>query len=153
MITYGFSPFYTDGYWLPVKDGDRRALALFKRHYSFHEYKDGRQRNLFVGPGFKIVLMTFNCDALFIWRKFRSMDHQEGINCSVFRNEGKLLSSHLIIEAMAIAWERWQGQRLYTYVNAEKIKSANPGYCFKLAGWRVCGETAVNKLLILECCP
>ncbi len=150
MITYGYSPFYTDGYWLPIKDGDRRALALYNRHYSAYQYRDGRSRNLFVGPGYKTVLMTFNCDALFVWRKFKSDDDQEGVYCQIFRNEGRLLSSHLIIEAMAIASERWQGERLYTYVDPKKIKSINPGYCFKLAGWQVCGETKIHKLIILE---
>jgi hypothetical protein len=26
--------------------------------------------------------------------------------------------------------------RMYTYVNPAKIRSINPGYCFKQAGWR-----------------
>jgi hypothetical protein len=41
---------------------------------------------------------------------------------------------------------------LYTYVNGRKVKSANPGYCFKRAGWRTCGKTA-GGLIILEKTP
>lgn len=67
-----------DGYWLSISDGDPRGLALYKRHYSYRAYKDGRKPKLFVGPGQKMVLMTINCDALFVWRKFISMDHQGG---------------------------------------------------------------------------
>jgi hypothetical protein len=26
----------------------------------------------------------------------------------------------------------------------------NPGYCFKMAGWTVCGITKVHKLIIME---
>jgi len=146
------SPFVTDGYWLGVPDGDRRALALYKRHYTYREYKDGRNRTIFVGPGEKMVLLTFQCDALFVWRKFISLDHQEGANCAVFRNESSILSSTLILEAMDMAWRRWPGERLYTYVNGGKVASGNPGYCFKCAGWSVCGTTK-GGLVVLDVRP
>ena len=48
------------------------------------------------------------------------------------------------------AWKRWPGERLYTYVDPKKIKSTNPGYCFKVCGWRKCGVTKHRKLHILE---
>lgn len=146
------SPF-AEGYWLSIKDGDARGRALFQRHYSYRPYADGRKPSLFVGPGEKLVLMTFNCDALFIWRKFVSGDGQEGVNCSVFRNESPILSSVLIAEAEELAWARWPGERLYTYVNPRAIQSSNPGYCFKVAGWRRCGLTKHNRLVILEKLP
>jgi|SRR5579864_2965910 len=138
------------GHWLTVKDGDRRALALFHRHYSYRAYKDGRKPLLFTGPGEKMVLLTTYADALFVWRKFKSLNNQSGVNCAVFRNESPILSSVLILEAMDLAWQRWPGERLYTYVNQRKIKSVNPGYCFKLAGWSLCGYTKSNHLAILE---
>jgi hypothetical protein len=147
------------GYWMPAKDGDLRALALYRRHYSYYEYADGRRRpgspnwTLIAGPGEKMVLLTSRADALFVWRKFISMNDQDGVNCAVFRNEGDVLSSALIREAMQLAWRRWPGERLYTYVDPAKVKSVNPGYCFKMAGWKACGETKVNDLLILECYP
>lgn len=144
------SPLVDSGYWLGAKDADKRALALYERHYSAYQYRDGRKRTCFIGPGQKMVLMTFNCDALFVWRKFISDDGQKGIYCAVFRNESPILSSVLIIEAMGLARVRWGNERLYTYVNPRLIKSNNPGYCFKKAGWKVCGETKVNKLIILE---
>lgn len=139
--------------WYPTKDGDPRALALYERHYSAHQYKDGRKRRLFVGPGQKMVLLTADCRALFVWRKFVSGDGQEGVNCAVFRNEGPLLSSDLIREACHWAEQRWPGQRQYTYVKGSAVKSVNPGYCFKLAGFAKCGVTKWNKLLILERYP
>jgi hypothetical protein len=135
--------------WLPVKDGDPRALAIVRRHYSWRNYRDGRLRRLFVGPGEKMVLLTPGSDAVFVWRKFISGDGQQGINCAAFRNEGLVLSSDLIRQACELARQRWPGERLYTYVNPRKIKSANPGCCFLKAGWRRCGVTK-RGLLILE---
>jgi hypothetical protein len=146
------SPLSVGGHWLGVSDGDARARDLFKRHYSYRAYKDGRKPKLFVGPGEKMVLMTVNCDALFVWRKFISRNNQQGVNCAIFRNESSIRASDLIREAMELAWKRWPGERLYTYVNAKKIRSTNPGYCYKMAGWQVCGETK-GGLLILEALP
>ena len=54
----------TEGLWIPVKDGDRRAIAIYQRHYSARRYRDGRKRKLFMGPGEKLALMTPRCDAL-----------------------------------------------------------------------------------------
>lgn len=151
---------FLDCYWLPAKDGDERATALYRRHYSFCGYKDGRlsdtsngNRWLIAGPGQKLLLMTTGCDALFVWRKFIDKSGQVGVNCAVFRNESGILSSVLILEAEEWAWQRWPGSRLYTYVNAGKIASANPGYCFKRAGWHTCGVTKSRKLVILEKLP
>jgi hypothetical protein len=139
--------------WFAVKDGNITARDLFNRHYSRHFYKDGRKPKLFVGPGEKMVLVTSDGRALFIWRKFISDNGQQGINCAVFRNESEYLSSELILEAEQLAWDRWPGERLYTYVNPQKIRSKNPGYCFKMAGWKVCGRTKAKNLVILEKLP
>lgn len=140
------------GRWFEYKDGNGRALELYERHYSAYKYADGRKRELFCGPGEKMVLLTQKQDALFAWRKFIDGSGQRGVNCAVFRNEGTELSSELILEAMAAAWLRWPGERLYTYVNPEEIKSKNPGYCFIKAGWTRCGRTK-GGLVILEALP
>lgn len=137
------------GLWMPAKDGDARARWLFRRHYSYRPYRDHRNPRLFCGPGEKMVLLTVNCDALFVWRRFIDASGQQGINCAVFRNESPHLASALIREAMTLAWRRWPGERFYTYVDPRKVKSSNPGYCFKMAGWRKCGETK-SGLTILE---
>ena len=126
---------FDDGVWRRALDGDPEGLAIYGRHYSARTYRDGRRRKLFVGPGEKLVLVSFDGLALFVWRSFRDDSGEEGINCAVFRNEGAGRSSDLIREAAAIAWSRWPGERLYTYVDASKIASTNPGYCFLAAGW------------------
>jgi hypothetical protein len=86
---------------------------------------------------------------MFVWRRFIDGSGQLGINCAVFRNEGPALSSLLVRQADAIADHVWPGERHYTYVNPQSVRSTNPGYCFLAAGWRRCGRTK-GGLLILE---
>jgi hypothetical protein len=148
--------------WLRCRDANPSARAIFVRHYSYRPYRDGRKPLKFVGPGQYVALITPHADALFVWRKFISGDDQQGVNCAVFRNEGGIRSRELITEASRIAWERWPGERLYTYVNPRKLSVRRwhgtkrpycpwpPGRCFIEAGWRKCGVTKHNKLIILE---
>ncbi len=130
--------------------GTITCREFYDSHYSRYRYADGRTPKLFVGPGTKLVLITENADALWVWRKFIDASGQVGVNNAVFRNEGGTLSSALILDAEQVAWRKWPGERLYTYVNPKGIKSTNPGACYKAAGWRVCGITKWNKLIILE---
>ena len=140
------------GQWIAIEETDPRGRALYERHYSTHRYRDHRRITRFVGPGEPMVLLTPESDALFVWRKFIDASGQRGINCAIFRNEGPRLSSALIFEADDLAWQKWPGERLYTYVNAGKIRSTNPGYCFIKAGWQRCGFTK-GGLIVLECYP
>lgn len=147
-------PFLFGDGWLPVWDGNQTAAALYDRHYSRNPRCVGDPR--VAGPGEKLVLLTPCARALFVWRVFISKDPTAAagdVNCAIFRNEGAGLASDLIRAAMALAWERWPGRRLYTYVNPRRVRSSNPGFCFKAAGWRVCGTTKTRRLIILEALP
>ena len=138
--------------WWITKDADAKCRELYERHYSSAKTRSARQNRQpkkFVGPGECICLRTWEGDAFFVWRRFIDASGQKGVNCAVFRNESKHLSSDLIRQADAIADFCWPSLRHYTYVNARRIKSVNPGFCFKAAGWRVCGETK-GGLIILE---
>ena len=140
--------------WCAATQTDLDAIRLYRRHYSCRRYRDGREnlrRAGFVGIGEKMVLITAKSDALFVWRYAKCGDKngQQGVNCSIFRNEGTYKSSDLIREAVELAQKRWPGKRLYTYVNGAKIRSSNPGCCFFKAGWRRCGVTK-KGLTILE---
>ena len=148
----------TEGPWVELKDGDDTVRSIFDRHYSRQRYRDGRRPILFVGPGEKIVLMTADARAIFVWRKFvddcidgRSGQRQEGVNCAVFRREGGAAqASALILAAEEIAWSKWPSERFYTYGDARKVRpKRDPGRCFRRAGWRPCGYTK-SGLLILE---
>lgn len=146
----------TGGYWIATHDGDPAAFEIFKRHYSYHCYRDSRRvnsrnRKLIIGPGQKMVLILPNHKALFAWRKFIDASGQTGVNCSVFRNESDILSSTLILEAEILAWKVWPGERLYTYVNGSVVHG--DGNCFKHAGWRKLNKRTKSGLIILEKLP
>lgn len=136
--------------WWLTKDGDADCLDMYERHYSRYQYKDGRVRKLFMGPGEKVVLRTKAADAVFAWRYFHDDSGQEGINCAVFRNESPAQSSELIRQADAIADCLWPDSRHYTYVDPKKVRSKNPGFCFLAAGWRRCKERTKSGLIVLE---
>ena len=137
--------------WQLRKDGDDAGRRLYERHYSADKKKRRRKPSkLFVGPGEKLVLLTAAGDALFAWRVERyRYDGMYGVNCTVFRNESDVLSSQLVLEAEA--WARWRWPhlaRLFTYVSAPHVRSANPGYCFKMAGWRKVGDGKEGKVVL-----
>ena len=142
--------------WWLTKDGDAACVALYERHYSAYRYANQRVRRLFCGPGEKVVLRTLDGAAFFVWRRFkdacldvRTDAPQSGVNCAAFRNKGARRSSDLIRQADAIADCLWPDCRHYTYVDARRVKSTNPGYCFFCAGWARCGVTK-SGLLVLE---
>lgn len=138
-------------FWRQSRDGDPLGLVLHRRHYSRRRYADGRDPALFVGPGEKLVLIAHDDDALFVWRRFIDASGQQGINCAIFRNESPHLASAMILDAESWARDRWPGERFYTYVNPRRIRSSNPGYCFKRAGWTRCGMTRGRRpLVVLE---
>lgn len=112
-----------------------------------------RASRQFVGPGNKFVLRTWDCDALFVWRKFLDDSGQTGVNCAVFRNESPHLASELIRQADAIADHCWPGERHYTYVDAASVRSTNPGCCFKMAGWQFGGVTQGGLLIFAREAP
>lgn len=141
-----------DRVWIEVREGNRTAISIFDRHYTSKRAHLRKQAQI-LGPGTKLLLLTPDARALFAWRKFKSDDGQRGVCCAVFRNEGAGLSSDLIKAADAIAFDRWPGQRHYTYVDARRIRSTNPGYCFLKAGWQRCGVTKKKRLIILERLP
>jgi hypothetical protein len=134
--------------WYLTKDGDKSCMELFRRHYSFKPYKDGRETKQFVGPGETIVLRTERADAAFVWRNFIDDSGQIGINCAFFRNEGPHRASELIRQADAIADHVWPSQRHYTFVDEKKVRGTCPGYCFIRAGWKRCGKTLSGKLIL-----
>lgn len=129
--------FYT---WYEVSRRDPRAVGLYSRHYS--SKKNGKTVRDWLdfgitAPGESIVLMTADASALFVWLKQKYVENdQTGVNCAVFRNEGSRLSSELILEAETVAWQRWEGERLYTYVDGRAVRrKRDPGRCFRKAGW------------------
>lgn len=124
--------------WTVRHKSDPAALALADRHYSRRSPGTGQ-----VGPpGRKLVLVT-PCERA-VWlthypKPELALDELDAYRCSIFRNEGAGLSSELIEAAMLLSEERWGAPPAgwVTWVDTRHVESANPGYCFKMAGWQL----------------
>ena len=137
--------------WLPVSDHDTELRRLADRHYS----RKTKGAAKYIGPGEYLALITPDGKAGFIWRKTNielRMDGQEGIECTLFRNEAPelYLSSNLILEAEKLALQKWpDATRFFTYVDPRKVRSSYPGYTFIRAGYKRIGMNKSGKLIIL----
>ena len=128
-------------------DDEMRQLA--DRHYS-RRTVGARQ---FTFSGRKLILRDAAGLVLFAWYypdPAMRFDGQVGYNNAIFRNESDRLASDIILEAEAAAFEKWGPNRLYTYIDADKVRSPNPGYCFKMAGWKYVGLSKGGKHLLTK---
>lgn len=147
-------PSESPGRWLVVGKFDRAAARLADRHYS--RRKVGSPQ--FMPPGQTLVLRTSDDAAVFGWWRphpgsgLQSMNGLDGWTCTIFRNEGPSLSSALILEAERILLERHEcgPDGLLTYVWDARVRSVNPGACFKAAGWRRAGRSADGRKTLLQ---
>jgi hypothetical protein len=128
---------------------DAECSELADRHYS-RRTVGARQ---FLYSGRKLVLRDAAGLVLFGWvwpDESMRMDNQKGYNCAIFRNESTRRASDIILEAEAMAFAKWGPNRIYTYVDGGKIKSVNPGYCFKKAGWARIGASKSGLTLLAK---
>lgn len=141
---------------------DPEMAALADRHYS-RRTVGARQ---FMVSGRKIVIRNTEGTLLFGWvwnYDGLRFDDQTGFCCAIFRNESARLSSDVIREAEEIALQKWGGHRMFTYVNAAKLRTRKkrgaeycpwpPGRCFIEAGWKPAGmsKTGLHRLVKDEC--
>ena len=77
--------------------------------------------------------------------------------CSAFRNEGAALSSDLITQAVSATRHVFGAPPalgFITFVDRGKTRAKrDPGYCYKMAGWRPCGRTKTRRLHALQLLP
>jgi hypothetical protein len=140
------------GPWIVTHKGDRSCRLLADRHYS----RQHPGHPMFTRPGHNLTLRTAAGDAVWVtWSGVRD----DGINaweCTIFRNESSHISSEMIRAAVGATLSEW-GQPppdgIITYVDATKVRSANPGYCFKSAGWKRIGKSKHRGLILLQCNP
>ena len=125
--------------WQHISKRYAKAAALADRHYS--RRKIGSPQ--FMPPGQTLVL--WQPGALFGWWRphpdsgIIAMNKLDGWTCTIFRNEGAGLSSQLILEAELALADTGLGcgpDGMLTYVWPARIRSENPGCCFKKAGWK-----------------
>jgi hypothetical protein len=126
--------------WELTHKADKRGAALADRHYSRRTVGSPQ----FMPPGDTIVLVT--PDGLAVWGWWRphprsgivAMNGLDGWTCSIFRNEGPHLSSDLVLAAETALVESGRGcgpDGMLTYVWDKRVRSTNPGACYKHAGW------------------
>jgi hypothetical protein len=126
---------------------DSACAALADKHYS----RQTHGSNQFMPPGRTLVLRDEAGSVVFGWlHQQKRDDGQAGYNCTIFRNESERLSSEIILEAEEIVRELWGPSRLFTYVDGKRVRSGNPGYCFKQAGWSLCGKSQKRGKLLFE---
>jgi len=135
--------------WIVVSKGDIRARGIADRHYS--RQKVGSPQ--FTRPGNNLVLLLQDCSALWVsWKTAdgikRMDDAGQVYECTIFHNDGNILSSELISTAVSLTEKVWGKPKdgWITYVADNKIKSVNPGYCFLMAGWKRNGRNKKGNL-------
>ncbi len=147
--------FQDDMPWLQVDKFDEGSCRLADRHYS--RRKVGSPQ--FMPPGQTIVLATPERDAVFGWWRphpdsgIEAMNGLDGWTCTIFRNESQRRSSALVLAAERALRDTGHSvgpDGLLTYVWDSKIKSVNPGYCFKVAGWKAVGRSADGRKTLLQ---
>lgn len=122
------------------------AAALADRHYSREKIGSPQVG----GPGYAIILVTpderavwiskRHDEALFEGRRSRTTaDGFRGYRCAMFRNESGQVASDLIRAAVELTEREWglSPHGWMTYVDRTRVRSVNPGYCFKRAGWEL----------------
>jgi hypothetical protein len=128
---------------------DPEMLALSANHYS----RSNLAAKKLGGPARSLMLRNTTGTVLFLWQwplEGMRWDGQNGYNCVMFRNESERRSSEIILEAEQIALGKWGQNRFYTYVDPRKVKSPNPGYCFKIAGYKFVRTTPNGKHLLAK---
>lgn len=111
-------------------------------------------------PGQTIVLLEKHTErAVFGWWRpdpasgLRAMNNLDGWTCTIFRNESTVRSSDLIKDAERVFEELALDigpDGLLTYVWDKRVRSTNPGFCFKCAGWRAIGRSADRRKTLLQ---
>ena len=126
--------------WIVTHKFDPRCAKLADGHYSRRTVGSPQ----FMPPGETLILVTEAADACWGWWRphprsgIVAMNGLDGWTCTLFRNTGPIPSSELVLEAEAILRDSGRGcgpSGLLTYVFDAKVRSTNPGWCYKVAGW------------------
>lgn len=133
-------------HWLLSESGayDRTGARLADGHYS--RRSPGSPQ--FMPPGQRECLVTRDGLSTWGWHRphpraqLRSLNGLDGWTCTIFRRTGGPLASELVLDAeLAIGALGYDcgPDGFITYVWDEKVRSTNPGCCYKKAGWHTAG--------------
>jgi hypothetical protein len=136
-----------DGRWRETDEQDREARGLFARHASSI---GGAKRRLSRLTG-QLTLVTHQGDALAVFRRaFNRSLGKHAIDVVAFRNEGHFRSASLLREAIEL-WvrPRWSAEPLIACVHGQRLVATNPGYPFRLTGFRRLPVETDNRILLM----
>jgi hypothetical protein len=141
--------------WQRITKFDPRGAAIADKHYN--RRKVGSPQ--WMPPGETLNFLTGDGRALWGWWRphpdsgIKAMNNLDGWTCTIFRNVGDVKSSLLILRAETALRDSDRGcgpDGMLTYVWDKRVASANPGYCFKMAGWKPIGRSADDKKTLLQ---
>lgn len=141
-------------HWFKSHRADPAARKIADRHYN--RQKPGTPQ--FVPPGRCLVLKTPTAFWVTSWPFAEYVRHAwpRAWICSAFRNEGKVLSSVLIRQALAVSRWKWPEVPelgMVTFVDRSKVRSTNPGSCYLHAGFTRLREKTKGGLIVLQMLP
>jgi site-specific DNA-cytosine methylase len=154
MLRAGWRPPAPDNPWYRVSKEDARCRALADKHYS----RQTIGHPMWTRPGYNFVLRAEveGGEAVFCWWRpkweagIERKDKMRALECTIFRNESRRLSSELIRRAVDALWtpaarddlslDRPGDLLLITGVDADatadrRSSRSSPGECFLRAGW------------------
>ncbi len=137
------------GRWAITDKGDDRARLLAEDHYTrqtpgARSFTRNGQNLVFLTPDLRALWVTFRPTP----GKATRSDKLDAWECALFRNVGPFLSSELIIDAVLLSMALWgplPKDGFITFVKPECVRSSNPGYCYKRAGWTSFGTAVDGK--------
>ena len=141
-------------HWSISHRADPHARKIADRHYN----RQSPGTPQFVPPGRCLVLRTSTAFWITSWPFAEYVRHAwpGAMVCSAFRNEGNVQSSALIRDALAATAWKWPeipALGMVTFVNTARVRpKQHPGYCFRMAGFEPCGQTA-GGLVALRIAP
>lgn len=162
--------------WILSSSSDRRALDVVDgvgKHLGQGPHYSRRTpgSKTFTGVGQEIVLVTDDGNAVWACVRQRTPSARgsgasrgrAGVTDAkpryifrnmLFRNLGSQRSSDLIRAALTVThrewikrYGEWPLERLRTEIAVAQVKSRNPGYCYKMAGWTT-DRTVRGKLYL-----
>jgi hypothetical protein len=143
--------------WFESNKGARRLIELADAHYP----RQTPGSNQCCRPGTNFVLLTTDGSAAWVvWRPIPTVgrkDNLEAWECTLFRNEGRRLSSDLVREATSLTYRAWgwpPRDGLITSIGVEETKRRRskrslPGKCFREAGWTDMDKTTDGKAWLI----
>jgi hypothetical protein len=141
-----------------VKPTEPAILEIVRAHYSHRDNIEKRPRTEKTSKTWwsnarLVVFSDVERTLVFAWQWPKDgirKDGQNGYNNTLFHRSEQCSykASDIILAAERAVVDHWGPNRAYTYVDADKIQSVNPGYCYKMAGWKFIKVSKSGKPLL-----